>query len=113
MTKKQKEPKVIWTNFETVGEVIKTEGTKLVVSIAVSGGVKYLHIHEWYMRKRDQVWKPGMKGITCPIHIPLNGEISKTGNELMLLLAGAIAKAESLEMDVPDNYVYAKTKEDK
>ena len=65
-------PKRIWDNYKVIGEVQKSDRIKLVVAAAIRDGVKYINIREFYLRQRDNEWKPSKDGITVPISIPIN-----------------------------------------
>lgn len=64
--------KRIWDNYEEVAEVRKSDGIKFVIAAATRDGFRYVNIREFYMRKRDNVWRPGRDGITLPITAGLN-----------------------------------------
>jgi hypothetical protein len=67
-----KAPKRIWDNYKVIGEAQKSDRIKLVVAAAIRDGVKYINIREFYLRQRDNEWRPGKDGITVPISIPIN-----------------------------------------
>ena len=65
-------PKRIWDNYKVIGETQKSDRIKLVVAAAIRDGVKYINIREFYLRQRDNEWRPGRDGITVPINILIN-----------------------------------------
>ena len=67
-----KAPKRIWDNYKVIGETLKSDRIKLVVAAAIRDGVKYINIREFYLRQRDNEWRPGRDGITVPINILIN-----------------------------------------
>ena len=76
--KPPKKPKRIWDNYQEVGEVQKSDSIKFVIAAAIRDGVRYINIREFYLRKKDGVWRPGRDGITVPIKIPI-----KKGTEII------------------------------
>ena len=73
--KPPKPPKRIWDNYQEVGEVQKSDSIKFVIAAAIRDGVRYINIREFYLRKKDGVWRPGRDGITVPIKIPIKREL--------------------------------------
>lgn len=93
------EMKRIWDNFKNIGEVKKSDSTKLVVSAACRDGVRYIAIHEFYFNKRTQEWKPARDGIVLPLSVPINN-----GTEIIEPYAGLITemtKAAHALADMP------------
>jgi hypothetical protein len=68
---KPPKPKRIWDNYQVMGEVIKSDRIKFVVAAAIRDGVRYINIREFYLKKSEQVWKPGRDGITIPLLVPI------------------------------------------
>lgn len=64
--------KKIWDNYKEIAEVRKSDGIKFVIAAATRNGFRYVNIREFYLRKKDNIWRPGRDGITIPIIIPLN-----------------------------------------
>lgn len=64
--------KIIWDNYEEIAEVQKSDNIKFVIAAATREGFRYINIREFYLRKRDGVWRPGRDGITIPLTAPLN-----------------------------------------
>ena len=102
--------KRIWDNCELIGEVMKTGSSKLKVELTARDGVKYLNIREWYMTKREQVWKPGMNGVAIPIAIPIEGKVAQPVANIVELINIALAKAPDFEIENEANAVYAQPK---
>lgn len=93
------EMKRIWDNFKNIGEVKKSDSTKLVVSAACRDGVKYIAIREFYFSKRTQEWNPARDGIVLPLSVPINN-----GTEMIEPYAGLITemtKAANALADMP------------
>lgn len=105
--------KRIWDNFVEVGEVRKSDGIKFVIAAATREGFRYINIREFYLRKRDGVWRPGRDGITVPLRAGLNkGETFITPfDDLIKVLQAAADKASTMELMDPEHAVYAEWKE--
>lgn len=48
--------------------VSETDKTKLFVYFEEYKATQLLHIRYWYFDKKDETWKPGVKGIAIPEH---------------------------------------------
>lgn len=107
--------KRIWDNYKVIGEIKKSDSIKIVVAAAIRDGVRYINLREFYIRKRDMVWKPGRDGLTIPIMIPVNQgtEMLKTYEGLIPLLAGAAKELETMPIEDENNAVYMEKKEKK
>lgn len=108
------EREVLYTNDVEVAEVLKAPSSKLVVSIVVHDGVKYLHIHEWYKKKTDEEWKPGLKSVSVPVKYP---DVEGLPQDVLQKFVDAINKtisvADTIPLDDPNNYVYKMTREER
>lgn len=104
--------KKIWDNYREIGEVRKSDGIKFVIAAATRNGYRFLNIREFYMRKKDGVWKPGRDGITIPLKAPLNkGEEFITPYDNMVkTLAEAAEFAAAMDLLDDENAVYAPVK---
>lgn len=104
--------KRIWDNYEVVGEIRKSDGIKFVVAAATREGFRYINIREFYMRKKDGVWKPGRDGITIPLKAGLNkGETFITPlAKMMELLADASSRASEMDLMDEEHAVWAEWK---
>lgn len=109
-----KKPKRIWDNFQEVGEVHKSPSIKFVIAAAVRDGIKYINIREFYLRKKDNVWRPGRDGITIPMIVPLNEntEHLEPYKDLLKLLGVTADVLKDIELYDEEHAVYAKPKED-
>lgn len=103
-----KEPKRIWDNYKVIGETLKSDRIKLVVAAAIRDGVKYINIREFYLRQRDNEWRPGKDGITVPINIPIN-----KGTEMIFpydafntLLSAAAEELKDMPLYDSNNAIY-------
>jgi hypothetical protein len=103
-----KEPKRIWDNYRVIGETLKSDRIKLVVAAAIRDGVKYINIREFYLRQRDNEWRPGKDGITVPINIPIN-----KGTEMIFpydafntLLSAAAKELKDMPLYDSNNAIY-------
>jgi hypothetical protein len=107
--------KKIWDNYKVIGEVRKSEAIKFVVAAAYRDGVQYINIREFYLRKKDNEWRPGRDGITVPVIIPVNGgkERVHTYTQLGDLMATAVAELAVMPMEDAENAVWYTPKEDK
>lgn len=106
-------PKKIWDNFQEIGEVRKSDGIKFVIAAATREGFRYINIREFYLRKKDNVWRPGRDGITIPLKAPLNkGESFIFPYEDMLNTIKAAANmAATMELIDDEHAVWLQPKE--
>lgn len=106
-------PKKLWDNYKEVGYVQKSEKIRLVLGAGIRDGVRYINIREFYLRKRDGIWKPGKDGITIPLKLPIKEatEILTPYTKLLEVLAITVETLESMELEDENNAVYAKGKE--
>lgn len=84
--KQQSEMKKIWDNHEIIGEVQKSNATKLVVTLATREGVKYINIREWYKKQSDNIWRPGSAGIILPVSATVAGQEVECAIEFLNLV---------------------------
>lgn len=103
-----KAPKRIWDNYKVIGEVQKSDKTKLVIAAAIRDGVKYISIREFYLRQRDNEWKPSKDGITVPISIPINKGTDKIFpyDVFTTLLSAAAKELKDMPLYDHNNAVY-------
>lgn len=107
--------KRIWDNYKEVGEVQKTGAIKFVIAAAIHNSVKYINIREFYIRKRDGVWKPGRNGITIPLAVPIdkNTRQIKPYLGLIKLLERAAEELQTMDLYDESRAVYYVEKEKK
>ena len=105
--------KRIWDNFEEVAEVRKSDGIKFVIAAATRDGFRYLNIREFYLRKKDNVWKPGRDGITIPLTAPLNkgAEFINPYKNMIDAMMTAARIAHDMDLMDDDKSVYIDVKE--
>lgn len=103
-----KAPKRIWDNYKVIGETQKSDRIKLVVAAAIRDGVKYINIREFYLRQRDNEWRPGRDGITVPISIPINKgtDIIFPYDVFNTLLSAAAKELKDMPLYDHNNAVY-------
>lgn len=106
-------PKKIWDNFQEIGEVRKSDGIKFVIAAATRDGFRYINIREFYLRKKDNVWRPGRDGITIPLKAPLNkGEQFINPYENMVdVLTQAAEYVSTMELMDDEHAVWMEPKE--
>lgn len=106
-------PKRLWDNYKVIGEVQKSDSIKFVVGAGIRDGVKYLNIREFYIRKKDGVWKPGRDGITIPLNVPIEKgtKVITPYIELMALFTETAEALETMPLYDKDNAVYAPRKD--
>ena len=109
---RKKIKRILYTNVQDIGEFRVAEMRKIVVSVVVFNGNKLLHLHEWYFRKADQTWNPSSKGISIPTALPFEG-VQNPMEALAILVTNTMRRLDTIPIDNPDNYVYAKTKEER
>src|SRR5690554_6023130 len=102
--------KLIWNNCKRIGEVHKSDRTKLVVELVARDGVKYINIRGWYIRKRDNEWRPAMEGFAIPVNIPIDGELANPTEGLLKLINEALAQVEDFAIEDEANAVWAENK---
>lgn len=102
--------KLVWNNCKRIGEVIKSERTKLVVELVARDGVKYINIRGWYIRKRDNEWRPAMEGFAIPVGIHIQGELERPTDELMKLIEEALSMADDFAIEDEANAVWTPKK---
>lgn len=100
------EAKKIWDNRKVIGEVLKSESTKLVVELTARDGVKYVNIRGWYKKKSNNEWKPALDGISPPIAIPINGQVTNPVVTLANLIAQAVNESHDFALEDEANAVY-------
>lgn len=102
----------VWDNYRKIGEVQKNETNKYYVGAGIKDGVKYLHIHEFYYRKRTGDWMPGRTGISIPIAMPIENAIKiLTPLEDLLKVIDETTKAlATMELADPEHEVYIQLK---
>ena len=100
--------KKIWDNYKEIGEVRKSEAIKLVVAAAYRDGVQYINIREFYLRKKDNEWRPGRDGITIPVVIPVNEgkELVHSYETFVEVLAKAVDELSTMPMEDEANAVW-------
>lgn len=99
--------KRIWDNYAIIGEVQKSSRIKFVIAAGVRDGVRYINIREFYLRKKDQLWKPGRDGITIPLRIPVDDgtKIIEPYGDFIQLLAQTKEALEVMALFDADNAV--------
>ena len=104
--------KRIWDNFEEIAEIRKSDGIKFVIAAATRKGFRYLNIREFYLRKKDGVWKPGRDGITIPMVAPLNKgeEFIHPYDELIKALSEAAVAVQDMELINEEKAIWAEIK---
>lgn len=100
-------PKKIWDNCKFIGEVQKSERTKLRVELVARDGVRYINVREWYMKKSEGVWKPGLGGFAVPVRIPIEEHIVQPAEELVKLMQKAIEEAPNFPLEDEANAVWS------
>lgn len=104
----EKKVKRLWDNYKVIGEVQKSSSIKLVVAAGIRDGVRYLNIREFYLRKRDNEWRPAKDGITIPLLIPINDgtQLIKPYDGFVQVIAEAKTELEKMELSDQNNAVY-------
>lgn len=55
-----------WDGVELIGEVTKSEHSKIKVERCTKSGKTYINMREWYNKSSDLEWKPGKSGMAIP-----------------------------------------------
>ena len=105
----------VWDNYEVIGEVRKSDGIKFIVAAATREGFRYVNIREFYLRKKDGVWKPGRDGITLPLVAPLDHgkEFIRPFEDMIEMLVEGARAAASMELMDETKAVWAEPRERK
>lgn len=100
--------KRIWDNYAIIGEVKKSSRIKFVIAAGIRDGVRYINIREFYLRKRDGLWKPGRDGITVPLRMPIDNatQIIEPYSEFVKMLADTKEALEVMELYDEANAVF-------
>ncbi|NLD21644.1 MAG: hypothetical protein GX664_04060 [Bacteroidales bacterium] len=98
--------KKVWDNCKFIGEVKKSERTKLRVELVARDGVRYINVREWYMKKSEGIWKPGLSGFAIPVKIPIEGQVVQPAEELIKLMQKVIEEAPSFPLEDEANAVW-------
>lgn len=96
----------IWDNHKVIGEVQKSESTKVVFTLGAIDGVKYISLRGWYKTKKEQEWKPGRDGISIPVKLPINMEITDVAISFANVFNEAIAAAADFPLHDPANELW-------
>lgn len=99
--------KKVWDNCVTIDEVQKSNGTKLVVQLVARDGVKYINVREWYKKKSDNEWKPGVAGISVPVMVAIDGEPTTPATDLVDIITEALTRAPQFALEDEANAVYS------
>ena len=107
------EMKRIWDNFETIGEVQKTDRTKFMVSTATRDGYRYVVVREFYKAVKTDTWHPAKDGIMIPLAVPLknNGGTITPATDLFGMLKTAILQAAKMELMDESKMVFVERKQ--
>lgn len=105
--------KLIWNNRKKIGEVKKSNRTKVTVELVARDGVKYINIRGWYIRKRDNEWRPALDGIAIPIEIPIDSKLARPTEGLLELIQEALTHVEDFPIEDEANAVWAESKKKK
>lgn len=102
-------PKRIWDNYAVIGDVQKSTKIKLVVGAGIRDGVRYINIREFYLRKRDGIWKPSKDGITLPIRMPIERgtKVIEPFDDFIKLLYETKEALEIMELSDKEHAVYS------
>lgn len=108
-----KKQKRIWDNYKVIGSVQKSAAIKFVVAAAIRDGVRYINVREFYLRKKDGVWKPGRDGITIPLLLPIEKgtKFLTPYKELIKLFMNCATELKTMELADEANAVYVFKKE--
>ena len=109
---KKPEMRKIWDNYKVIGEVKKSEATKVVVSLGARDGVKCINIRAWYLKKRNPDWAPALEGMVIPLAGIIDGAINGSiGPQFLSLIDQALREAPSFAIEDPAHAVYIPKKE--
>ena len=110
IVKDRPKPKIkrIWDNYQTIGEVQKSDHLKLVVSAATRDGVRYINIREFYFKTSTGTWGHGRDGITIPLLRPIEKgtKLIEPYFGLIDLLAETMRYAKTMDLTNEANAVY-------
>jgi hypothetical protein len=102
--------KKVWDNCLLIDEVLKSPSTKLRIELVARDGVKYVNIREWYKKKSDNEWKPGIAGFAMPIMLPMDGEVDVPAANLYDTIERALLDAPNFKLEDEANAVWTEVK---
>ena len=104
--------KRIWDNYVDLFEVRKSDRIKFVVAAATRDGFRYINIREFYLRQRDQEWRPGRDGITIPLKAPVEKgkKMIYPAGDMMDAIRKAMEYVETMELSDPEHAVWTEAK---
>jgi hypothetical protein len=103
-----KVPRKIWDNCKLIGEIQKSPSTRLRVELVARDGVKYINVREWYIKKSEGIWKPGMSGLAIPVQLPIDGNLANVAHDLTNMVLDAVSQSSNFAIEDESNAVYAK-----
>lgn len=107
--------KRIWDNYIDLFEVRKSDRIKFVVAAATRDGFRYINIREFYLRQRDNVWRPGRDGITIPLKAPVDKGTKAIfpAHDMLDAIRKTMEYVETMALSDPNHAVWSepKTKE--
>lgn len=108
MVDKHEGERKIWDNFHVIGEVMKTQKTKLVLGVGAIDGVYFLNVREMYFRIRDGAWQYGKAGVVVPFTLPVeNGtKLIYPLQSFLDIVSEAIEFQKTMPMSDPANEVW-------
>lgn len=106
-------PKRIWDNYMPLFEIRKSDRIKFVVAAATRDGFRYVNIREFYLRQRDQEWRPGRDGITIPLKAPVDKgtKMIYPAGDMLDAIRKAMEHVETMPLSDPANEVWFPPKE--
>jgi hypothetical protein len=98
----------VWDNYRVIGEVTKSDRTKFVVALGTRDGVKYINIREFYLKKKEQIWKPSLEGISIPLTYPIQEgtKILRPATGLMNLITMAVQQSPDFALADPEHEIW-------
>ena len=105
--------KRIWDNYMDLFEIRKSDRIKFVVSAATRDGFRYVNIREFYLRQRDQEWRPGRDGITIPLKAPVDKgtKMIFPAGDMLDAIRKTMEYVETMPLSDPDHAVWTTPKE--
>lgn len=105
-----KKAKKIWDNCKYIGEIKRSDATLIKFELVSRDGVKYINMRDWYKRKRDDVWMPGMSGFAVPLLFPIDGEKQDVANQVVAMIQEAIKQSTDFKLEDAEHAVWAQPK---
>lgn len=99
--------KKLWDNYVVTAEVRFAETSQIEVAIGCKGGIKYLCLRKFMLKKSTGVWIPTIYGFNLPIYTPKKDKtICYPGKNFLKAMVHTFELLDSIKLEDPDNEVW-------